>query len=105
MDFCYLEHHTWALLTDVLSLKQKQKIVNYIFKYLDKPSVIGATSLYPPKKLKFNFIPKGWDTNGGIWYAPNFLLSWGYGKINKNFALQSLLKNTLCSHAENYPDI
>lgn len=102
----YLEQNAWALVTGALPRDRQCKLSENIARLLDVPSKIGANILHPAKKLRFNLIPKGWDTNGGVWAAPNMLLSWGYGLSGqKELARQSLLKNTLCAHAQEYPDI
>lgn len=101
----YLEHHGWALVSDVLPDEQKKKIGDVVYEKLDSPSPIGAVILMPPRKLFLNIQGPGWDTNGGVWHAANMFLTWGYSKVNPDYARESLLKNTLCAHAEAYPHI
>lgn len=101
----YVEHHGWALVSDCLDESQRKILADNLYEKCDKPSPIGAEILAPPRTLMFNLLPKGWDTNGGVWHAANMFLTWGYSKINPDYARESLLKNTLCAHAEAYPHI
>lgn len=101
----YVEHHGWALMAECLNEEQKKTLTDNLYEKCDKPSPIGAEILAPPRTLMFNLLPKGWDTNGGVWHAANMFLTWGYSKINPEYARESLLKNTLCAHAEAYPHI
>lgn len=101
----YVEHHGWALMAECLNEEQKKILADNLYEKCDKPSPIGAKILSPPRTLMFNLLPKGWDTNGGVWHAANMFLTWGYGKVNPEYARESLLKNTLCAHAEAYPHI
>lgn len=104
-DRLFLEHSAWALVADSLPVAFRDTLVHRIRESLDLPSPIGANILAPPAHLRFNFVPPGWDTNGGVWPATNALLSWGYGRSNAGFARESLLRNTLCAHAQGYPHI
>ncbi len=101
----HLEHNAWALVSDALPADHRRTLADNIFTLLDEPSPIGARSLHPPRRLRFNVIPQGWDTNGGVWPAINMLLTWGYSKVSPQLALSSLIMNTFCAHAEAYPDI
>lgn len=101
----YVEHHGWALMAECLNEEQKKTLTDNLYEKCDKPSPIGAEILSPPRTLMFNLLPKGWDTNGGVWHAANMFLTWGYSKVNPDYARESLLKNTLCAHAEAYPHI
>lgn len=104
-DRLFLEHSAWALVAGCLPNQQRDALVRRIRESLDLPSPIGAGILSPPARLRFNMVPPGWDTNGGVWPAANALLSWGYGKSNASFARESLLRNSLCAHAQSYPRV
>lgn len=104
-DRLFLEHSAWALVAECLPDEYRDILIGRIRESLDLPSPIGANILAPPARLRFNFVTPGWDTNGGVWPAANALLSWGYGKSNASFARESLLRNTLCAHAQSYPHI
>jgi hypothetical protein len=100
-----LEHHAWALVAEALPAARRETVIEEIVNRLDRPSPCGAMLLDPPARLKWNLLPPGWDTNGGIWPAINALLTWGYGRSRTDLARSSLLKNTLCAHAQAYPGI
>jgi hypothetical protein len=101
----YLEHHNWLLISEILEKEQATKLINEIYKNLDKPSPIGQFISYPPEKTTLKILPKGWDVNGGVWHAMNSLLTWGYSKYDYEKAYNSLLKNSLTHRADAYPDI
>ncbi len=101
----YLEHHNWILISKMLKNEQVYALINEIFTNLDKPSPIGQYILYPPKKTSMNILPYGWDVNGGVWYAMNSLLTWGYSLYDSEKAYNSLIKNSLMRRAEVYPHI
>ena len=104
-DRLFLEHHAWALVAEALPAARRETVIEEIVNRLDRPSPCGAMLLDPAARLKGNLLPPGWDTNGGIWPAVNALLSWGYGRSRSDLARSSLLKNTLCAHAQAYPGI
>ncbi len=101
----FLEHHPWLLLSGVVPEKQAEVLINNIHKILDLPSRTGQYILYPPRNVLLNILPRGWDVNGGIWHAMNFLLTWAYSRYSPDKAYQSLLKNTMGTRAEVYPNI
>jgi len=101
----YLEHHTWLLISKILSNESAFNLIDQIYNYLDKPSSIGQYISYPPQKTYLNILPKGWDVNGGIWHAMNALLTWGYSKYDEKKAFNSVIKNSLAKRAEIYPKI
>jgi len=101
----FLEHHVWMLLSGVLSQNQADILINNIYKLLDLNSKAGQYILYPPANAFLNILPHGWDVNGGVWHAINFLLTWAYSKYDFNKAYHSLLKNSMAWRAEVYPNI
>ncbi|NVM30511.1 MAG: hypothetical protein HWN65_16850 [Candidatus Helarchaeota archaeon] len=101
----FLEHHPWLLLSGVLSPNQIKILVNNIHGLLDVRSKTGQFILYPPVNVMLNILPRGWDVNGGIWHAMNFLLTWAYSRHDVNKGYQSLLKNSMAMRAEAYPQI
>lgn len=104
-DNIFLEHHPWLLLSNVLKPSQYTNVIKYIHKILDLPSKTGQYILYPPATVMLNILPGGWDVNGGIWHAMNFLLTWAYSKYDLEKGYQSLLKNSMGKRAEIYPNI
>ena len=101
----YLEHHTWILISSLLDNEKANKLIEQIFELLDIKSPIGQYLCYPTQKTQLNILPEGWDINGGIWHAMNALLTWGYSKYDEEKALNSLIKNSLATRAEVYPNI
>lgn len=101
----FLEHHPWLLLGDFLPESQAQSIINEVHEKLDRPSKIGQFILYPPVKTKFIALPPGWDVNGGIWHAMNYLLTWAYAFHDPAKAWTSLWKNSMANRAMQYPHI
>ncbi len=101
----FLEHHAWALASGALPGAMAESIADAIYEMLDAPSPCGAHILEPPARLRFDLLPPGWDTNGGVWPAANAILTWGYGRLRPGSARESLFKNTLCAHAEAYPGV
>ena len=101
----FLEHHVWLLLSGVIPQNQVQILIDNIYNHLDLRSKTGQYVLYPPMNALLNTLPRGWDVNGGIWHAMNFLLTWAYSKYDSAKAYQSLLKNSMAWRAETYPNI
>ncbi|MHA1266305.1 MAG: GH36-type glycosyl hydrolase domain-containing protein [Candidatus Helarchaeota archaeon] len=101
----FLEHHSWLLLSKILTPTQWQSVIHNIYKILDEPSKTGQFILFPPARVLLNILPRGWDVNGGIWSAMNFLLTWAYGDYDRTKAYQSLVKNSLARRATVYPHI
>ncbi|MFW9993323.1 MAG: GH36-type glycosyl hydrolase domain-containing protein [Candidatus Odinarchaeota archaeon] len=103
-DRIFLEHHAWLLISRALPENQVKKLINSIYRILDEPSEFGQYLLYPPAS-SISYLEKGWDVNGGIWFAINFLLTWGYSLYDQEKAFKSLFKNSMANHADLYPDI
>lgn len=101
----FLEHHVWLLISEILEDNQAYSLIEEIYNRLDKESPIGQFILYPPQKVRYKLLPKGWDVNGGIWHAMNALLTWGYSKYDPAKAYNSLIKNSLYQHANVYPNL
>ncbi|MHA1278680.1 MAG: GH36-type glycosyl hydrolase domain-containing protein [Candidatus Helarchaeota archaeon] len=101
----FLEHHPWLMLSNVVPQIRMEILLNNIYKILDHPSKTGQYILYPPHNVFLNILPRGWDVNGGIWHAINFLLTWAYARYAPDKAYQSLVKNTMKRRAEVYPNI
>ncbi|HUX98392.1 MAG TPA: hypothetical protein VMV49_02445 [Candidatus Deferrimicrobium sp.] len=101
----FLEHHVWLLLSGVLPHDQAEILIKNIYKLLDMNAKTGQFILYPPASVMLNILPPGWDVNGGIWHAMNFLLTWAYSKYDSKKAFRSLVKNSMAKRAEIYPNI
>jgi hypothetical protein len=101
----FLEHHAWLLVADCLPEDKKHRVIHHIKTILDDPSPFGQKILHPPANTAFGFHEKGWDVNGGIWYAINYLLCWGYSKSDPDLAWAAFHKNSCARRAEVYPDI
>ena len=101
----FLEHHNWLLISGLLDANKSASIIQNIYQKLDKPSTLGQYIAYPPQKTRFNILPSGWDVNGGVWHAMNALLTWAYSKYDIEKGVDSLIKNSLYQHANNFPDL
>jgi len=95
----FLEHHTWLLISRVLPDNMARSVIENVYKILDKPSRFGQYVLYPPLKTRLEHYAPGWDVNGGVWFAMNFLLTWAYGYYDPNKAWYSLVKNSMAMKA------
>jgi cellobiose phosphorylase len=101
----FLEPLTWLLISGALPEEYANKLIESVFERLDDPSPFGQNLVSPPVRTMFDYLEKGWDVNGGIWYAINFLLSWGYSKYDSQKALGALIKNSMHQHEGIYPDV
>jgi hypothetical protein len=101
----FLEPLTWLLISGALPDDYANQLIQSIYERLDESSPFGQNLVSPPVSTIFNYLEKGWEVNGGIWYAMNFLLSWGYGRYDIQKAWNALTKNTMHRHAEIYPDV
>ncbi|MCA1902519.1 MAG: hypothetical protein LDL53_09945 [Candidatus Hydrogenedens sp.] len=102
-DNLFLDVQPFAILADLLDNKEKEKLIKTIKENCVDTQPFGATCLVPP--MKGRFLEPGSDTNGGIWYAINAWLAWAWSECNPQEAWNFLLKNTLFTHAETYPNI
>ena len=101
----FLEHHAWLLISRALPDDMAASVIKHIYEMLDEPSPFGQYVLYPPKKSFMNILKPGWDVNGGVWFAMNYLLTWGYGCYDPDKAWASLRKNSLAMKATVDPSI
>lgn len=101
----FLEPLTWLLVSGTLPKNYADQLVESIHSILDKPSRFGQYVVYPPVPTLMNYLEKGWDVNGGTWFAIDFLLAWGYSKYDAGKAWNALIKNSLKRHAEAFPDV
>jgi hypothetical protein len=101
----FLEPLTWLLISGALPDSYAKQLIESIYEKLDKPSQFGQNLVSPPVPTLLNYLEKGWDVNGGIWFAMNFLLSWGYSKYDVGKGWDALIKNSMHNHAEIYPDV
>ncbi len=101
----FLEPVPWLLLSKALPENIEEKLLENVYEILDKPSPFGQYLVYPPLRTFLNYLEKGWDVNGGIWFAMNFLLTWAYGQYDSKKAWSSLLKNSMAHHATLYPNL
>jgi hypothetical protein len=101
----FLEPLIWLLISGALPEDYAKQLIDSIYERLDKPSPFGQNLVSPPMSTTFNYLEKGWEVNGGIWSAINFLLSWGYGRYDKQKALDALTKNSMHHHEEVYPKV
>lgn len=95
----FLEQHTWLLISQALPEEQARSVVQSIVEILDEPSRYGQYVLYPPQHTTLGLNKPGWDVNGGVWYAMNYLLTWGYSYYDPALAWRSLVKNSLAYKA------
>ncbi len=101
----FLEPVPWLFLSKVLPEKVAEKLLENVYRILDKPSPFGQYLVYPPVRTLLNYLEKGWDVNGGIWFAIDFLLTWAYGLYDAKNAWTSLIKNSMAHHANLYPNL
>jgi hypothetical protein len=101
----FLEPLTWLLISGKLPENHASQLVNNIYSILDKPSSFGDYLVYPPLRTLLNYLEKGWDVNGGTWFAMNSLLAWGYSRYDSRKGLNTLVKNSMKVHAETFPDV
>jgi len=101
----FLEHHVWLLISGVLPDDISASVIKNIFDILDAPAAFGQFVLYPPKNALFNTFAKGWDVNGGVWFAINYLLAWGIGRKDPEKAWRVFRKNSMAMKATVDPDI
>lgn len=101
----FLEHHPWILLSGVLAPAQARVLVAHVRRLLDDPAPAGQYILYPPVPLVLDVLPRGWDVNGGVWYAINGLWAWALGHVDARAAWRAFLKNTCHHRARAYPDL
>ncbi|MBS7249741.1 MAG: hypothetical protein KIH08_03985 [Candidatus Freyarchaeota archaeon] len=101
----FLEPVPWLLLSKALPEKMAENLLKNVYEILDKPSHFGQYIVYPPLRTFLNYLEKGWDVNGGTWFAINFLLTWAYGLYDAKKAWNSLLKNSMAHHASLYPNL
>lgn len=99
----WLEPQPWAIIGEVATLEQKEKLVEVINKELRQPSKIGAMIIN--KSVEKSSESPGMGTNAGIWYSINGTLIWALSLVDGNLAWDEWKKNTLAFHAEAYPDI
>jgi hypothetical protein len=104
-DAVFLEPLPWLLLSGVLPQSWADRLVNTIAATLDDVAPFGQDLVYPPQNTLLRYFAKGWDINGGIWFAMNGLLTWAYGRYDTERAWRSLLKNSMTRHAELYPHV
>nr|MDO8135500.1 hypothetical protein [Candidatus Njordarchaeum guaymaensis] len=100
----FLEPLVWLLISRTMPPDYVNQLIKSIYEKLDKPSPFGQYIVFPPLNTSFGYLEKGWDVNGGIWFAINSYLTWGYGIYDINKAWNSLVKNSMAHHAELYPD-
>ncbi len=100
----FLEHHAWLLIANAIPPRHAEVLLHNIEALLERPAKAGQFICYPPQKTLLNILPFGWDVNGGIWAAINFLLTWGYANYAPERAWSSFVRNSLHSRALAYPN-
>ena len=102
-DNLWLEPQPWAIIGESVDSEQRRILVQWIDKEARKPSKIGAMILgkADPKMVG----PTGVGTNAGIWPSINGTLVWALSLVDGKMAWNEWKKNTLATHAEEYPDI
>lgn len=101
----FLEHHNWLLISEALGSAESNDLIGVILERLDNPSPFGQFVLNPPINSFMNQLTKGWDVNGGTWFAMSFLLTWAYSKYDPALGWNSLIKNSMAMKATVAPDI
>ncbi len=100
-DQIWLEPQPWSIIGEITNQEQAKILVQNINLLLRNPSKIGA--MLHSKGFEGKII--GMGANAGIWYSINGTLIWALSKVDGNMAWDEWKKNTLCFHAESYPDI
>ena len=103
-DRLFLDHHVWLLVSGALAPDRAAQVVGRMLQELDTGSPIGAHVLHPPVTSGFRVPRRGKHANGGIWPHLNAILTWAYVRTGSEQACRSLVRNTLCTHAREYPD-
>ena len=101
----FLEPVPWLLLSGALPSRIAERLLERVYRILDEPTSYGQYLVYPPLRTFLNYFEKGWDVNGGVWFAMNFLLTWAYGLYDSRRAWNSLLKNSMAHHATLHPNL
>ena len=103
----WLEPQPWAIIGRIATSMQTADLCGNIDNLLRQPSRIGAM-LYSrglKQMEKEGGVEAGVLTNGGVWPSINGTLIWALSRVDGAAAWDEWLKNTLCRHAEEYPEI
>ena len=101
----FLEPLTWFLISGVLSEEQAKRVIHTVSHRLDETSTWGQFLVYPPYRTLAGYLERGCDVNGGTWPAMSALLAWGCSMYSREFAWQSLVKNSMQHHSQAYPNL
>jgi len=103
----WLEPQPWAIIGGAASGVMAETLLKNIEDLLRKPSRIGAM-LYSKglaRMEKEGGVQAGVLTNGGVWPSINGTLIWALALLDGDAAWDEWCKNSLCRHAEEYPDV
>jgi hypothetical protein len=103
-DQFFLEPQIFALLAGQMAPERQGALLDAIAEILEDPSPIGQLVVYPPDEGNA-FLEPGWDVNGGAWHAMNGILTAAYAGVDGKRAWNSLVKNSMMNHAEQYPEL
>ncbi len=103
----WLEPQPWAVIGRSASQEEAETLTGNIDRLLRKPSLIGAM-LYSKglaRMEKEGGAKAGILTNGGVWPSINGTLIWALALLDGEAAWDEWQKNSLCRHAEEYPEV
>jgi hypothetical protein len=100
----FLEHHVWLMVNEHFHGDHLDTAFSNIWDRLVLPAGIGAHCLDPPSSQNLLF-PKGWDINGGVWHALNWLLLWGIREQSPELASEFLERMSMHTRSDLYPNI
>ncbi len=103
----WLEPQPWAIIGGAASSDMAETLFMNIEHLLREPSRIGAI-LYSKglaRMEKEGGVKAGILTNGGVWPSINGTLIWALALLDGVAAWDEWCKNSLCRHAEAYPDV
>jgi hypothetical protein len=103
----WLEPQPWAIIGGCAGSEEAEIISGNIEHLLRQPSRIGAMlfSKGLARMEKEGGVKAGSLTNGGVWPSINGTLIWALSLLDGEAAWDEWQKNSLCRHAEEYPEI
>ncbi len=106
-DELWLEPQPWAIIGRVMDRAHAATLLEHIDRLLREPSRIGAMLFSRGLKRmeEVGGVKAGVLTNGGVWASINGTLIWALSLLDGNMAWDEWRKNTLCHHAEEYPEV
>lgn len=103
----WLEPQPWAIIGGCAGREEAETLAGHIDRLLRSPSRIGALlfSKGLERMEKVGGVKAGILTNGGVWPSINGTLIWALSLLDGEAAWDEWKKNSLCRHAEEYPEV